>query len=109
MEKEIIPSKMNVFKEEEEKLHAFEEMERKMTMQDYNIAEEAESIYILESKNEPKIHINLILKTSTDLWKIVNFYLQQQEWNSTIASEHIIELDENIFEIFRVFKKDSIF
>ena len=54
------------------------------------VIEETENMLLLEEKKESKIHVELTLKTNIySLEKIVNFYLQQEEWCSFIASEYL--------------------
>jgi hypothetical protein len=92
-----------------EEITGIENMVRQEHKLNYHVVEESDSMCMFESDSEPKIHINLIVKTTLNLQNVVNFYLHQQEWCSAIASEYITEQEENTFEIFRVFKKDSIF
>ena len=75
----------------------------------YTKIQQTDNMSIYEAKEETKIHVDLMLKTKSSILKVVNFYLQQEQWCPAIASEYITEEEQNVFEIFRVFKKDSLF
>ena len=41
------------------------------------------------SNIQPRIHINLVVKSTLDLRSVANFYVHQQEWCTSIVSEDI--------------------
>ncbi len=75
----------------------------------YRIIEESPQMLLCVKDSEARLQATLLVKTSCQLDKVVSYYLQQKEWNTAIASESINELEVNSWQVFRVFKSDSIF
>lgn len=75
----------------------------------YRIIEESPQMLLCVKDSEARLQATLLVKTSCQLDKVVSYYLQQKEWNTAIASESINELEVNSWQVFRVFKSESIF
>lgn len=54
------------------------------------------------------MYVSLSMASQSPLEKVVNFYIQQKEWNGFINTEEIKQDEDGFIQIYRAFKKESI-